>query len=332
MEVKGWESIQGRQAGVVRFLINSYQKNRLVHAYILEGPKGSGKLSVAKNFAKMLLCESEDKICGVCRHCQMIESDGHVNVYMIRPEGNSIKKEQIQDLQSEFSKMAAEDCAKIYIIEDADKMSVSAANSLLKFLEEPKANTYAMMLTQNKQKLLPTIRSRSVILSLKSLSNDNLIQQYVEAGASLYAPIISALTQNIDEGITLAESTQFSSLIELVLKIEDCFVKTTFDPSIMLAKHQDVIKEKDAQFLFLKLYMIYYEDVLKLKVGKTNSLCYRMYPASLSASQEANSMASCLKKLRALMDAEKHLMANANMLLCFDQLFLEMKGGFIDAI
>lgn len=116
MDVKGWETIKDRQQEVVRFLINSYQKNRLVHAYILEGPKGVGKLFVAKNFAKMLLCESDDRICGTCRHCQMIESDGHVNVYMIRPDGNSIKKEHIQELQSEFSKMAAEDCAKVYII------------------------------------------------------------------------------------------------------------------------------------------------------------------------------------------------------------------------
>ena len=91
MDVKGWETIKDRQQEVVRFLINSYQKNRLVHAYILEGPKGVGKLFVAKNFAKMLLCESDDRICGTCRHCQMIESDGHVNVYMIRPDGNSIK-------------------------------------------------------------------------------------------------------------------------------------------------------------------------------------------------------------------------------------------------
>ena len=114
--MRGFEKIQDRQSEVVRFLVNSYRKNRLVHAYILEGAKGVGKLFVAKNFAKMLLCESEDKICGTCRSCQMIENEGHVNVYVIRPEGNSIKKEQIQTLQSEFSKMAAENCAKIYII------------------------------------------------------------------------------------------------------------------------------------------------------------------------------------------------------------------------
>ena len=77
--MRGWEKVSDRQSEVVRFLVNSYHKNRLVHAYILEGAKGVGKLFVAKNFAKMLLCESEDKICGTCRSCQMIENEGHVN-------------------------------------------------------------------------------------------------------------------------------------------------------------------------------------------------------------------------------------------------------------
>ena len=326
--MRGFEKIQDRQSEVVRFLVNSYRKNRLVHAYILEGAKGVGKLFVAKNFAKMLLCESEDKICGTCRSCQMIENEGHVNVYVIRPEGNSIKKEQIQTLQSEFSKMAAEDCAKIYIIEDADKMSVSAANSLLKFLEEPMSNTYALLLTENKQMLLPTIRSRAVILSFKSLPHEELIKQYCEAGVNQYAAIVAALTQNLDEGIELAQSERWVALIELLLKTEDCFVKTKLDPSILFAQHQDLFKEKDSQLLYLKLFMIYYEDVLRMKLGKTEHLAFRMYPSSLAASEQVNTTTSCLNKLRALLEAEKRLMANANVMLCFDQLFIEMRGGF----
>lgn len=327
MHVRGWEKIQERQSEVVRFLVNSYRKNRLVHAYILEGAKGVGKLSVANNFAKMLLCESEDKICGTCRSCQMIEQGGHVNVYVIRKEGNNIKKEQIQTLQSEFSKMAAEDSAKVYIIEDADKMSVSAANSLLKFLEEPMKNTYALLLTENKQMLLPTIRSRAVVLSFKSLSQEELIEQYCEAGVNQYAAIVASLTQNLDEGIVLAQSERLASLIDLVLKTEECFVKTKLDPSILLMQHQDLFKEKESQFLYLKLFMIYYEDVLRMKLGKTDQLAFRIYSSSLSASEQVNTITLCLNKLRAMLEAEKRLMANANLMLCFDQLFLEMRGG-----
>ncbi|MDE5977013.1 MAG: DNA polymerase III subunit delta' [Turicibacter sp.] len=323
----GWENISSRQTEIVRFLVNSYRKNRLVHAYILEGAKGVGKLFVAKNFAKMLLCESKEQICGTCRSCQMIEASGHVNVYMIRPEGNSIKKEQIQTLQSEFSKMAAENSAKVYIIEEADKMSASAANSLLKFLEEPMPNTYALLLTENKQMLLPTIRSRAIVLSFKSLPREELVKQYCEAGVNQYAAIVASLTQNLDEGVKLAESEGLSLLIDLVLKTEDCLVKTTLDPSILLMQHQHLIKDKETQLLYLKLFMIYYEDVLRMKLGKTKQLAFRLYPSSLSTSERVNTVKSCLNKLHSLLEAEKRLMANANVMLCFDQLFLEMRGG-----
>ncbi|HAX74203.1 MAG TPA: DNA polymerase III subunit delta', partial [Firmicutes bacterium] len=203
--MKGWENIESRQPDVTRFLVNSHAKNRLVHAYIFEGILGVGKLAVAKNVAKMLLCDGEEPICGVCRHCQLVKSEGHVNVHMIRPDGLSIKKEQIQQLQVEFSKRAAEDLPKIYIIEESDKMSVSAANSLLKFLEEPMPNTYAILLTDNKQKLLPTIRSRSVILSFKSLSPKELIANFEAAGIKAHAPIVATLTQNLNEALELAQ-------------------------------------------------------------------------------------------------------------------------------
>ena len=123
-------------------------------------------------------------------------------------------------------------------------------------------------------------------------------------------------------------SPTIASLIELLLKTEDCFVKTKLDPSILFAQHQDLFKEKDSQLLYLKLFMIYYEDVLRMKLGKTEHLAFRMYPSSLAASEQVNTTTSCLNKLRALLEAEKRLMANANVMLCFDQLFIEMRGGF----
>lgn len=326
--MRGWEQVFNSQPKIARFIVNSYRKGRLVHAYILEGAKGVGKLSVAKNFAKMLLCESEDKICGVCRSCRSVESETHVNVYIIRPDGNSIKKEQIQALQVEFSKMAAENAAKIYIIEDADKMSIGAANSLLKFLEEPMKNTYALLLTENRQMLLPTIRSRAVILSFKAMGREQLIEQYRAAGIHQYASIVASLTQNLDEGIRLAESEIFISLIHLILKTEECFTKTKLDPLVILTQNQELFKEKDTQFLYLNLLVIYYQDVLKIMFGKNEDLSFEAYLPSLMASKEENTVAMCLNKIQVILDTEKRLRANANMMLCFDQLFLRMRGGF----
>lgn len=330
--MKGWEFIEKQQPNIVKFLVNSYKKQRLVHGYILEGPQGVGKYAVAKNFAKMILCESDDKICGHCRHCRMIENEGHVNVFHIKPDGQSIKKEQIQTLQAEFSKKAAEDCAKVYLIEDADKMSVSASNSLLKFLEEPLGESYALLLTQNKEKLLPTIRSRAVCLSFKGLIPEVLIQQYEEAGIVKYTSLVAALTQNIEEAKELSNSENFASLVELVLKTEESFVKTNFDPSVLIAQHQQLLKESNAFLRYLKLYMAYYRDILNLKIGKVDHLSYKNYQNHLTMSNQVNTKKDCVRKLQKMMEAERRLLSNANALLCFDQLFLEMKGSTVYAI
>ncbi|MGL4338765.1 MAG: AAA family ATPase [Turicibacter sp.] len=326
--MNGWEVIEEKQPEVARFLMNSYKKGRLVHAYILEGPQGVGKMEVGKNLAKLLMCESEDGVCGTCRHCLLIESEGHVNVQVIRPEGQSIKKEQIQALQSEFSKMAAEECAKVYIIEDADKMSSSAANSLLKFLEEPMPATYAILLTNNKQKLLPTIRSRAVTLSFKSSCHQALVKKYEEAGIKSNAAIIATLSQNIDEGLELAQSDSFIQMVDLVIKTEDCYIKTQLDPSILISGQSELLKDKKIQLLYLKLMMIYYEDILRLKLGKEEDIRFKMNRDHLNKSEELNSQSDCIRKLKALLETEKRLIANGNVLLCFDQLFLQMKGGY----
>jgi len=322
-----WGGLSHSQPEVLHFLTNSHNKGRLVHAYIFEGPTGVGKLSLAKGFAKMVLCQSETEFCDGCRHCDMVNSGGHINVIHIVPDGQSIKKEQIQSLQQEFSKMAAEATAKVYIIEDADKMSISASNSLLKFLEEPAANTYALLLTQNSEKLLPTIRSRSVTLSMKPLSKERLLDVFREAGLGKYAPLTATLTQNLDEAQALVGSENFLQLVSVLLKVEEAMQKTGFDPTIVIAQHQSALKEAGAVSTFLRLYTIFYRDILALKLNLEEVSAFSFQPDVLENSKGTNEVKDCIRKLKALMDAERRLTANANTALMFDQLFLEMKGG-----
>jgi len=322
-----WKGLEQKQKEAIRFLTNSYRKKRLVHAYIFEGPKGVGKLSIAKSFAKMVLCHAEAEFCGTCRHCEMVEQGQHVNVIQISPEGQSIKKEQIQSLQQEFAKMGAENAAKVYIIENADKMSISASNSLLKFLEEPAQNTYALLLTENSEKLLATIRSRAILLSLKPLAKDRLLEKFREEGIGKYASLAASLTQNLDEAREFGNSESFSKLVELLVRVEEAIQKTGFDPSVALAQSQSLMKEPGAAQLFLKLYTIFYRDILALKLELKQTPGFSFHPDALEYSKDANEIQDCVRKLKAIMNAERRLMANANAALTFDQLFLEMKGG-----
>ena len=95
--------------------------------------------------------------CEECINCKRINHGNHPDIHIVEPDGLSIKKQQIHQLQEEFSKTGVESNQKLYMIYHADKMTVNAANSLLKFLEEPHEQTYAVLITEQPQKMLPTI-------------------------------------------------------------------------------------------------------------------------------------------------------------------------------
>ncbi|HAX74204.1 MAG TPA: DNA polymerase III subunit delta', partial [Firmicutes bacterium] len=135
------------------------------------------------------------------------------------------------------------------------------------------------------------------------------------------------LTQNINEALELAQSEVFAQLIELAIKTEECFSKTNFDPSVLISKQSALLKEKKNQLLYLQLLMIYYEDVLKMKLGKSDDIRYKTYETSLTLSESKMTQAICLERIKALLETEKRIQSNGNVLLCLDRLFLQMKGG-----
>ncbi|MFE5278853.1 DNA polymerase III subunit delta', partial [Bacillus cereus] len=181
-------------------LKNSIKKGRLAHAYLFEGMRGTGKKDVSLLLSKSLFCtQPVDGYmpCEVCHNCKRINSGNHPDIHIVEPDGASIKKQQIQMLQEEFAKTGVESKKKVYTIVHADRMTVNAANSLLKFLEEPTSETTAILLTEQTQKILPTILSRCQIVTFKQLSSEHLIQKLVERGVSeKKAPIIAQLTNN----------------------------------------------------------------------------------------------------------------------------------------
>lgn len=165
-----WETLNKMQPTVMKMLKNSIVKGRLSHAYLFEGMKGTGKRETSLFLAKSIFCENPiDQFipCESCHHCKRIESGNHPDVHMIEPDGLSIKKNQIKMLQEEFFKSGVESKKKLYILFHADRMTASAQNSLLKFLEEPNSETTAILITEQVQQILPTILSRCQIISFK---------------------------------------------------------------------------------------------------------------------------------------------------------------------
>lgn len=189
------------QPAISQRLKKTMAQGELAHAYLFSGPQGSGKKALAQWLALRLFCEhpTNGEPDGTCAECQRILSDNHPDVVIAAPEGRQIKVDTIRHLKAEFGKSGMEGNQKLFIIEDAEKMTTSAANSLLKFIEEPTPGIYILLLTTNKNAVLPTIKSRTQVIELQPLPVALLKQMLTDAQVS---ESISSIALGITDSIT----------------------------------------------------------------------------------------------------------------------------------
>lgn len=132
------EDLFNYQYEAMRLLINGFDKDRMVHAYLLDGEAGTGSIDAAKYMAKKLICKKDNAPCMSCGDCKRIDSDTHLNVLYIEPIGDMIKKEQIENLIHEFSMSSLDGMPQIYIIKDADKMNDCSSKFSFKIFRRTK--------------------------------------------------------------------------------------------------------------------------------------------------------------------------------------------------
>ncbi|KKB35311.1 DNA polymerase III subunit delta' [Bacillus thermotolerans] len=324
-----WKELSELQPVVLKMLKNSLEKNRVAHAYLLEGDPGTGKKKAALHFAKSLLCEGEEPPCGNCRNCRRIDHGNHPDVHVIEPDGASIKKQQIALLQQEFSKAAVEADRKIYIIEHADKMTASAANSLLKFLEEPASDTTALLLTEQYQRMLPTIISRCQLLSFKPLSPSILKDQLIGEGISIpMASLVSNLTNNLEEALRLSREEWFAQSRRIVLKLHEVLQKQSLEAMVKLQEDfNSHFKDKQQVNLALDLLLLLFKDLMMVQTGKEQDLAFPDQLALLKNQALHSSAGRTAEQITAILEAKRRLESNMNPQLLMEQLVLKLQGG-----
>lgn len=148
------------------------EKNRVSHAYLIEVDNYDEDYQCILDFIKLILCKEEKKSssclnCSKCNTCKMIDSGNYIDLKVIEPDGTIIKKKQMIELQDEFNNKSLLDNKRIYVIKEADKLNMSSANTILKFLEEPEDDIVAILVANNRYAVIETILSRCQILSLK---------------------------------------------------------------------------------------------------------------------------------------------------------------------
>ena len=309
---------------------NAAAIGKVSHAYILSGEAGMGKKTLANAFAMTLLCEEEGKEpCMHCHACKQVLSGNHPDLIYVTHEkpasmGVDDIREQINDtiMVRPYSSQY-----KIYIVDEAQKMTVQAQNALLKTIEEPPAYAVIMLLTTNPDAFLQTILSRCVQLKLKPLK-DSVVKGYLEDKLQVkdvQAEIYSAFARgNLGKAIHLAQSEDFKMMYEEILRllkeIKDMDISQLLDVIRKLKDDNTDIKE------CLDFMQMWYRDILMYKTTKDLNLL--IFKDEFSAVKRAASLSSyegLERILEAIDKARVRLDANVNMELVMELLLLTMK-------
>ena len=148
------------QTHIIQTLKNAIVQNRIAHAYLFCGPRGTGKTSIAKIFAKTLNCtNSQDAPCGICENCKMAANGSHPDIIEIDAASNN-GVDEVRNLIDKVKYAPMQGKYKIYIIDEVHMMTSGAFNALLKTIEEPPAHVIFIFATTEPNKVLPTIISR----------------------------------------------------------------------------------------------------------------------------------------------------------------------------
>jgi DNA polymerase-3 subunit delta' len=329
---KQWEEAAAHQPVVMRMIENSILKDRIAHAYLLEGDPGTGKKDAALLFAKSLFCMEREKgliPCESCVNCRRIDHGNHPDLHLIEPDGLSIKKEQIYYLQQEFTKTAVESSWKVYIVNHADKMTASAANSLLKFLEEPASDTVAFLITEQSSRMLPTILSRCQQLSFRPIDAGQLKERLMQEEVPVpMAALASKMTNHLDEALELSHDEWFAQARSIVLKLYEGLKLGGLTSLVQLSEDfHSHFKEKQQVSLALDLFVLIHRDLLSIMTGEEHGLAFPDLLASFRQDALLLSAEVLADRLSFILEAKRRINSNMNQQLLMEQLLLKVQGG-----
>lgn len=329
---KSWEELEQLQPTVLKMVKNSLLKERVAHAYLYEGMRGTGKKDIGFLMAKCIFCLSPIdgyKPCEICLNCKRINNGNHPDIHLVEPDGLSIKKGQIHALQGEFAKTGVESKKKLYMIVHADKMTTNAANSLLKFLEEPHPGTMAILMTEQAQQILPTILSRCQIIGFTPLSPKNLEKQLVEHGVNPdSAPIFAQLTNNFEEALEFSQNDWFAQAQKIVVKLYEVLKKNSLEAMVTLQENWfGHFKEKEQIDRGLDLFLLVFKDLLYIQLGKNDQIVNLSERSRLEQYALQTTGRRLTEQMAAILEAKRKLHANMNPQLLMEELVLKLQEG-----
>jgi len=322
------------QEGPIDVLKRAVAKRRVPHAFLFYGSEGVGKRTTAFEFAKALNCETGGAdACDACASCRKIDGGNHPDLIVIEPEGQFIKVADIKELQERMRFRPLEGARRVVIIDDAERMNITSANSLLKTLEEPSA-VNVFLLVSSRPHLLPmTILSRCHRLRFNPVQRD-VIASFLEAEHAVEPAKARILASSSGGSIGRALSLHQGDYLAWRDGILDRVAQGSLDPMGCLALAGRLAGEKEDILEALDILKAWYRDLLVYReTGHTGALIHHDRAGDISRLAPALSGESLLGALRAIRNASEAIERNANKPLTLETMVFTLfadKANFVE--
>lgn len=307
------------QSVIYKILKNSLDKNQLSHAYLFESNGNGQAYGMAIAFAKSIFCPHKymnSLKCVECTQCLKIDKNEFSEFSIVEPDGMWIKKEQLDGLQKKFGTKGVESDKRVYIINHAEKMNPSAANSILKFLEEPEPNIIAILITDNRYQLLDTIVSRCQIVSFHNAIDSENTDSVSKIRALISNPYIDTI-EDEDLKNYISSVDQFITYLEL----------HNLDTILYTDKYfHSIFSTKELILFAFDTMILYYKDVIQKICGIENIL-FDEFSQNIEKISTINTKDSLLYKINTLLNLKKQVYVNANTNLLIDRLIIDFNKG-----
>ncbi len=246
------------------------EQDKLNHAYLFTGNFAS--FDLAQKLAQSRFCQDKMGVwpCGECRSCRLIAEEDFSDVTVVRPQNQIIKTERIRELLKNFSQSGVEGNEQVFIICEAEKMHLNAANSLLKMIEEPQSEVYIFLLTSDENLILPTIKSRTQVFHFPK-NEAYLVAKLEESGLLKdQAQLLAAYSQTLEEAQNLQTSKSFFDETQVCQRFVDlCLAKNEL-AFLQAAKLSSLADDKEKQDQIFRILEILFSQHIEKESGRTS--------------------------------------------------------------
>ncbi len=300
----------------------------IAQAYLFYGREGVGKKSIAIGFAKAMNClEGNADFCDSCQSCSKIVKRVHPDFFFIEPQEHHLKIEQLRQLQSALSYKPYMAKWRICVIDQAERMTLSAANSILKILEEPPSNTVFILIAANIDQILPTIRSRCQVRQFSPLSTSaicNMVSEKVSIAPQKARLIATMASGSLGKALQLDTDCLESDRQKIFQLCENPY---SMNIEYVFAEIKKLAKEKTVEELhyLLNVWLYWYYDIWKYQItGNDMDLLNIDKLDQIHDQSRRMSSKDMEKSIRAIKDACNALEYNANKQLTIEVLIMKL--------